>query len=138
MDPLVTARRLTLALSLASGVLFLCSARPPLATHHNAPVTQRAGARALDAFEKHQRALRDSIVRLALAQVGTRYELGGETPEAFDCSGLIQYVYGKLYLTPPRTAALQATIGAPIRRDMLRPGDILAFGVRDSITHVGI
>lgn len=138
MNMTSSVRQLAAALTLAGGVLVLCSARPPLAAHHNVSASQRPGIRALRAFEKHQRALRDSIVRLALAQVGSPYEHGGETPQGFDCSGLVQYVYGRLYLTPPRTAAHQARIGAPIRRDMLRPGDILAFGAGDSVTHVGI
>ena len=137
MNSTTSMRQLMAALTLAGGVLALCSARPPLAMHHNSPHA-RPGARTLRAFEKHQRALRDSVVRLALAQVGTPYVHGGETPEGYDCSGLVQYVYGRLYLTPPRLAAHQARIGAPIRRDMLRPGDILAFGVSDSVTHVGI
>jgi len=131
-------RQLSAALTLAGGVLVLCSARPPLSVHHNVRASDRPGVRAMRAFEKHQRALRDSIVRLTLAQVGTPYVRGGEDPTGFDCSGLVQYVYGRLYLTPPRLAALQARIGAPIRRDMLRPGDILTFGVGDSVTHVGI
>jgi cell wall-associated NlpC family hydrolase len=131
-------RQLFAALTLAGGVLVLCSARPPLGVHHNVRPTERPGARALRAFEMHQRALRDSVVRLALAQVGTPYVHGGESPDGFDCSGLVQYVYGRLYLTPPRLAAHQARIGTPIRRDNLRPGDILAFGVSDSVTHVGI
>ena len=137
MNTTSSLRQLVAALTLAGGVLVLCSARPPLAVHHNL-ASERPGARALRAFEKHQRALRDSIVRLALAQVGTPYVHGGETPEGFDCSGLVQYVYGRLYLTPPRLAAHQARIGAPIKRDMLRPGDILTFGTSDSVTHVGI
>lgn len=131
-------RQLCAALTLAGGVLVLCSARPPLAMHHNLPASERPGVRSLHVFEKHQRALRDSIVHLALAQVGTPYKRGGTTPEAFDCSGLVRFVYSSFYVTPPRLAAHQARIGSPIRRDMLRPGDILAFGVSDSITHVGI
>ena len=90
------------------------------------------------AFEQHQLALRDSIVSFALAQVGTAYVHGGTTPvSGFDCSGLVQYVYSRHHLTPPRTAARQARIGAAIRRDRLQRGDILAFG-RDSVTHIGI
>ena len=133
-----SVRQLVAALTLAGGVLVLCSARPPLAVHHNVRPGDRPGVRALHVFEKHQRTLRDSLVRLALAQVGTPYLHGGETPQGFDCSGLVQFVYGSLYLTPPRLATQQARIGAPIRRDMLRPGDILTFGAGDSVTHVGI
>jgi len=105
---------------------------------HGAVVTPRT-LNAVRAFEKHQLALRDSIVRITLSQVGTPYEFGGTTPEGgFDCSGLVRYVYARLYMTPPRTAAKQAKIGAAIRRDRLRPGDILTFGAGDSVTHIGI
>src|SRR5688572_5747961 len=119
-----TARQVTTATLLAGGVLMLCSARAPLAVRHTAPaVHHRAESRALRAFERHQLALRDSIVRLALAQVGRTYEFGGTTPDGgFDCSGLVQYVYAAHYLTPPRTAARQARIGSPIQRDRLLPG----------------
>lgn len=133
-----TLRQAAVATVLASAVLFLCSARAPLRTHHGGANAPRPGARVLRAFEQHQLALRDSIVRFALAQVGTPYAFGGTTPSAgFDCSGLVQYVYSRHYLTPPRTAARQAKIGTAIRRDRLQRGDILAFG-RDSVTHIGI
>lgn len=90
-------------------------------------------------YEQHQRALRDSIVSFALAQVGTPYLFGGTSPVAgFDCSGLVQYVYSRHYLKPPRLAARQARIGKVIRRrDRLERGDIVAFG-HDSVTHIGI
>ena len=139
MNTIAQVRQLVVALTLAGGVLVLCSARPPLAVHHNVRASERPGVRALRTFEKHQRALRDSVVRLALAQVGTPYVRGGTVPETgFDCSGLIQYVYGRAYLATPRLAAHQARFGKLIGRDNLRPGDILAFGVSDSITHVGL
>ena len=131
---------------LGSALLVACSARPRLrslspkmATVTPAKVTRAAPSRAVQIFAKHQLALRDSIVRLALAQVGTRYEFGGTTPvEGFDCSGLVRYVFAQLYLAPPRLASKQARSGAPVRRGQLRPGDLLTFGVGDSVTHVGI
>ena len=118
----------------------LCSARPPLARHLvNTPRSLDRGSRALRAFETHQLSLRDSIVRLALAQVGTLYEFGGTTPEhGFDCSGLVRYVFSQLYLTPPRLAAKQARVGVAVGRDRLLPGDLVTFGAGDSVTHIGI
>jgi len=95
--------------------------------------------RALSAFERNQAALRDSIVRIAQAQLGAPYVFGGTTPRrGFDCSGLVRFVYTQVNIAPPRTAQQQARIGAAVPRDRLRPGDLLTFGERDSVTHIGI
>jgi cell wall-associated NlpC family hydrolase len=95
--------------------------------------------RAMQAFERKQFALRDSIVRIAQAQLGTPYVFGGTSPTlGFDCSGLVRWVFGQVVVRPPRLAAQQARIGAPVESSRLSPGDLLTFGERDSITHVGI
>lgn len=133
-------RQFVAALLLASAVLALCSAGRPMVRPFARPHARAAvpGARTIRIFEQHQRALRDSIVRAALAQVGTPYKLGGTTPDSFDCSGLVRYVYSQHYLTPPRIAEKQARIGSAIARDELLPGDVLTFGDGDRVTHVGI
>jgi len=87
--------------------------------------------------------LRDSIVALARAQIGTRYKFGGGTPEkGFDCSGLVQFVMSALNLDVPRTARQQAKAGLAIKRDTshLLPGDLLTFGrgKKGAVSHVGI
>ena len=87
--------------------------------------------------------LRDSIVALTRAQIGTRYRHGGASPKrGFDCSGLIQYVMARFSMPLPRTAKAQATAGLPVERDtsLLRPGDLLTFASTDnaSISHIGI
>jgi cell wall-associated NlpC family hydrolase len=84
---------------------------------------------------------RDSLVTVARAQVGTKYVLGGTTPNGFDCSGLVKYVMAALKVELPRTAAQQARIGAEIGRDRdrLRPGDLLTFGKgKRGVSHIGI
>ena len=102
---------------------------------HGRPMVSRSAR----VFGEYQLARRDSIVRLSLAQVGTPYTYGGASPQrGFDCSGLVRYVFGQVFLTTPRRAAEQAHSGAPISRHDLRPGDLLMFGAGDSITHVGI
>ncbi len=77
----------------------------------------------------------------ALAQVGTPYIWGGETPGVgFDCSGLVQAAYKVAGITLPRVAQDQydATIKlAP--GDPIQPGDLMFFGQSTSdVTHVGI
>lgn len=85
--------------------------------------------------------LRDSVISVARSQLGARYRLGAESPgKAFDCSGLIRYVMAALRLDLPRTAHEQAKLGREVARDtaQLRPGDLLTFGTRRRITHIGI
>ena len=95
--------------------------------------------RAVRAYERRQTALRDSIARIARAQVGVPYVFGGTTPQAgFDCSGLVRWVLAQVEMRPPRTARQQARIGHPVDTTRLRPGDLVTFGPRGSETHVGI
>jgi cell wall-associated NlpC family hydrolase len=95
--------------------------------------------RAMRAFERKQLALRDSIVRIAQAQLGTPYVFGGASPtKGFDCSGLVNWVFEQVHLPSPRLAAHQARIGDPVEATRLSPGDLLTFGERDSVTHIGI
>jgi len=64
------------------------------------------------AFSRSAMSLRDSLVALARAQVGTKYVHGGETPDhGFDCSGLVRYIVAALHIVVPRTAAKQAFAG---------------------------
>lgn len=86
------------------------------------------------------RAKLDSVVAIARAQLGTRYRLGGESPRAFDCSGLVQYVMRALDFSLPRTAREQAKVGTAVPADtaQLREGDLLLFGKKGKVTHIGI
>jgi cell wall-associated NlpC family hydrolase len=102
------------------------------------PRVRLASAEPFRGFEITE-AMRDSIVRVARAQVGKRYRFGGTTPsKGFDCSGLVRYVLGQLHMPLPRLAAQQARVGEPIDRASLRPGDLLSFGGRDTVSHIGI
>lgn len=85
-------------------------------------------------------ASRDSVVRLARAQLGRRYIFGGTTPAGFDCSGFLKYLMRAVGQELPRTAAEQARAGREVPRDpsQLRPGDLLTFGRGGRVTHVGV
>ena len=84
-------------------------------------------------------ALQDSVVSLALSQLGMPYVLGGTTPMGgFDCSGLVRWVTAQVHMPMPRTAKLQALAGTPVQRDALEPGDLVAFGDEKRIVHIGI
>jgi cell wall-associated NlpC family hydrolase len=77
----------------------------------------------------------------ALAAVGVRYRLGGETPQqGFDCSGLVFYVYREARgVTLPRSVQGLRSVGKPVRLRELRPGDLLFYNTRHRpYSHVGI
>ena len=85
--------------------------------------------------------LGDSIVAFARRQIGTRYRFGSQNPQrGLDCSGLVRYVMSSFNISLPRTAAAQARVGQDVPRDTsaLRPGDLLMFGQRGRVSHVGI
>ena len=76
-------------------------------------------------------------VDVAQQYLGVPYVWGGESPSGFDCSGLVQYVYGQLGVDLPRVAADQAKVGQPVASlEQARPGDLLAF--HDPVDHIGI
>jgi cell wall-associated NlpC family hydrolase len=100
-------------------------------------------AKPFEAMSQSAQSMRDSIVSMARAQIGTKYKLGGVSPEkGFDCSGLVKFVMSALNLDVPRTARQQATAGLAIKRDTshLLPGDLLTFGrgKKGAVSHVGI
>ncbi|WP_127784328.1 C40 family peptidase [Rhodococcus sp. X156] len=62
---------------------------------------------------------------VALAQVGKPYVYGATGPGAFDCSGLVQFSYGQVGISLPRTTGEQAGVGFPVAYDQLAPGDLV-------------
>lgn len=82
------------------------------------------------------------IVQTAIEVLGTPYVWGGTADNGFDCSGLIQYAYGRHGVRLPRMSRDQARAGADLAPlvEGLRPGDILLFSSRPgaAVTHVGM
>ena len=82
------------------------------------------------------------VLATAERYLGTRYRYGGESPaEGFDCSGFVQYVFGRHGVELPRTSYQQATAGRPGSGEIaaLRPGDLMFFSTRGGrVDHVAI
>ncbi|HID05627.1 MAG TPA: LysM peptidoglycan-binding domain-containing protein [Armatimonadetes bacterium] len=84
-------------------------------------------------------ALGRAIVREALRYLGVPYKYGGNSMRGIDCSALVQRVFARFGIQLPRTAAQQASVGAPVSITDLRPGDRLYFGKNGTrATHCGI
>ncbi len=74
--------------------------------------------------------------------VGRRYVYGGAKPAVgFDCSGFVQYVFGRHGVSLPRTSRQQATAGQALPRTptALKPGDLMFFSSKGrGVDHVAI
>lgn len=67
------------------------------------------------------------IVDLASRFIGVPYLWGGISPMGFDCSGLVQTVFGFYDIRLPRDSKDQRGEGFAVERDGLHPGDLLFF-----------
>jgi cell wall-associated NlpC family hydrolase len=105
--------------------------------HHHRHVHRHHRVRRHDGAKLGRRA-----VRIASHQRGKPYVWGAAGPHAFDCSGLVKYVYGKLGVHLPHHAATQYTRTRHLSHHAERPGDLIFFalagGGTRSIDHVGI
>jgi len=96
----------------------------------NAPLVQQVRDRASD------------LVLSAMNFLGVPYRRGGTTEAGFDCSGFTRHIFElSVGLVLPRRAAEQAKAPGllPVRRDELKPGDLVFFNtLRHAFSHVGI
>ncbi|GGO94512.1 C40 family peptidase [Actinomyces gaoshouyii] len=68
----------------------------------------------------------NSIVGLAMAQVGKAYVYGAGGPSAFDCSGLVSYVYANVAgVSLPHSSGALRSAGTVISASEAQPGDVL-------------
>jgi cell wall-associated NlpC family hydrolase len=103
--------------------------------------TQRISTHAWPVLPPADPAAANAVLMRAIGLVGTPYRYGGNTPEGgFDCSGLVNYVYrDMLDLRLPRTSrALAGWVGPKIPPDRLTAADLVFFGSRGDVSHVGI
>lgn len=63
----------------------------------------------------------------ALAMVGKPYRYGGNTPQGFDCSGLVQYSYARVGVQLPHGTRNLRRVSQPVSRKNLKRGDLVFF-----------
>ena len=70
-----------------------------------------------------------SILDTAASYLGTPYVWGGTSPDGFDCSGFVQYVYSQNGYSLTRTTYTQwDNDGTFVSKSELQPGDLVYFG----------
>ena len=79
-----------------------------------------------------------AILKEANNHLGKKYVWGATGPNTFDCSGLTQYVYGKIGISLTRTTYTQVREGQYVAPKDVQPGDLVFFGSLKSPHHVGI
>lgn len=77
-----------------------------------------------------------TALRAALTQQGKPYVWGAEGPDSYDCSGLMQWAFKQAGVSLPRSSREQATVGTPVSRAALQPGDLVFF--YSPVHHVAI
>ncbi len=103
----------------------------PLATTESAPTAAPSPAKSKASVK--------NVLNTAFSQVGNPYRRGGSKPETgFDCSGFVKWVYGQYGIGLPRSSGDMMGTGTSVARKELKPGDLVFFGRKQRITHVGI
>ncbi|HOK38214.1 MAG: C40 family peptidase [Bacteroidales bacterium] len=80
--------------------------------------------------------LLESVVEFSKTLVGSPYKYGGTTPQGFDCSGFVQYVFAQKGINIPRIPLEMAKISERIELKNVKPGDLLYFKGSDKNTEV--
>lgn len=65
----------------------------------------------------------DALIAEAMKYIGVPYVWGGSTPKGFDCSGFLNYTFGKVGISIPRTVetiwAATTSVSAPQKGDIV-------------------
>lgn len=83
----------------------------------------------------------ESLIAYGKKFMGVPYVFGGTTPNGFDCSGFVQYIYKHAAnISLPRTTGEQYKVGTAIEKSDLQVGDLVFYAntYKKGISHVGI
>lgn len=78
-----------------------------------------------------------AIILEAEKYLGVPYLWGGTTPDGFDCSGYMQYIFASKNISIPRVSQDQQSFSTKVSMSEIKPGDLVFNKASDS-THVGM
>jgi cell wall-associated NlpC family hydrolase len=100
--------------------------------------TKGSGQHAEAATTRTSADQRVRAMRVALAQRGDPYRYGAAGPNAFDCSGLTKFSYGRVGRSIPRTTDQQKAGLRAVAKSSKRRGDIILFIRGGDAYHAGV
>ena len=80
----------------------------------------------------------DSIIAFSKTKLGCKYKYAGSGPDVFDCSGFVMFVYGHFGVEMPHGSSSQYLLGRKVKRQDIRPGDLLFFNRSKGIGHAAM
>ena len=93
----------------------------------------------LSRIRKSENELQRKLLKSYANWKGTKYQLGGDSKEGIDCSGLTRRIYKEVYgIELPRRTYEQVKIGSRIERQNLKPGDIVYFKPEGTGSHTAV
>jgi hypothetical protein len=82
--------------------------------------------------------IRQDIIDYAKSFMNVPYRWGGASPDGFDCSGFIIFVFRAYGVEVPRVSRYQQRDAQPRDFDSLRAGDLIFFAGPTHVNHAGI
>jgi peptidoglycan DL-endopeptidase CwlO len=97
-----------------------------------------SASRSYSRADEHLSSSAAHVLEIAAAQSGDSYSYGAAGPNAFDCSGFTQYVFGQVGISLSHSAAQQSSAVAAVSQP--QPGDLVFVhnGGGGAISHVAI
>lgn len=106
------------------------------AAHEASPTTAPIKLRTSSSIG--QSIIRELVLLKGRMMIGTPYIYGSNDANAVDCSALIQQLFESAGISLPRTTRDLASIGEPVSRESLRPGDLLFYRWKKHGLHVAV
>ena len=80
----------------------------------------------------------DSVIAFSKTKLGCKYKYAGSGPDVFDCSGFVMFVYGHFGVELPHGSSSQYLLGRKVKRQDIRPGDLLFFNRSKGVGHAAM
>ena len=107
------------------------------AQHQTQQASSQAAQPAKQQASTQSSSTAQTVVNAAKSQIGKPYVWGATGPNAYDCSGLVQYAYSQAGKNIGRTTYQQAGVGQHVSVSQAQAGDILMWGDYHDAIYVG-